>query len=317
MSTPKKPATTNDKPRLLFTGLSMGLADLIPGVSSGTIAFLYGIYDELLFSIKQATGAFPRLIFKGQFKQALAVIPFGFLIPVIGGMLIAIFSLSHLVTYLLENHATYVWSFFFGLVLGSVFLISKRVTHWNINRVLMLLLGAFITYYIVGLAGVSFEPTPLAIFLTGMIAFCAMILPGISGSLIMVILGQYKHVIEAINDLNFTILASLAAGGAVGLALFSRLLSWLLRDYHGAVIAFLIGMMIGSLRKVWPWQEGVDTSAVTNVLPSFGLELLASISLMLLAIFIVWRLEKLGIASEHDDIHTKDFEHELAEQKNQ
>ena len=132
----------------------------------------------------------------------------------------------------------------------------------------------------------------------------------------MVILGQYKHVIEAVSSRDIVILLSLAAGGVVGLAFFSRLLSWLLKHYHGSVMAFLIGMMIGSLRKVWPWQESADLAQTVNVLPEVNMQLLTSILVGIVGFTIVWRLEKLGIASEHDDIATPNFKQEIANQKN-
>jgi len=293
-------------PRLLFTGFSMGVADLVPGVSGGTIAFLYGIYDELLFSIKQVSGTFLKLILKGQFKSAWKVLPLAFLVPLLSGIVIAIFSLSKLVTYLLDNHTVLIWSVFFGLVIGSVYVISKRITHWNLSRISLLVLGAVFTFLIIGLSPIEGNAGALAIFLTGMVAFCAMILPGISGSLIMVILGQYKIVINAVSDRDFGLLIFLALGGAVGLALFSRVLIWLLKHYHAATIAFLIGMMIGSLRKVWPWQIEDQT-----VLPDLNLAILLSVFAMVIGFTLVWYLERLGIAKEHDDIDDPKFTEQI------
>ncbi len=294
----------------MFTGFSMGLADLVPGVSGGTIAFLYGIYDELLFSIKQATGTFLKLLIRGHFKAAWKVLPISFLLPLIGSIVVTIFAFSNLVTYLLDNHTILIWSLFFGLVIGSVYVISKRVDKWNLGRMSLLMLGAIATFAIIGLSPISGNASPIAIFLTGMVAFCAMILPGISGSLIMVILGQYKIVINAVSDRDFGLLIFLAVGGAFGLALFSRLLIWLLKHYHGATIAFLIGMMIGSLRKVWPWQEQEQM-----VLPDFELAFIASLTVMIIGFLIVWYLERLGIAKDHVDIDDPAFTQQIKETK--
>jgi putative membrane protein len=300
--------------RLLFTGFCMGLADLVPGVSGGTIAFLYGIYDELLFSIRTVTGKTIKLIARGKFKEALSTIPFAFLVPLAIGILTAIFGLVHLVTYLLDNHATYVWSFFFGLVLGSVVVISKRVEKWNLNRALLLLAAFSITFGVLGLPVLDTQETPLVLFLTGAIAITAMILPGISGSLIMVILGQYKTVINSVADRKIADMFYFACGAAVGIALFSRLLSWLLKNHHTAVIATMIGIMLGSLRRVWPWQTELSDGTYVNNAPEWGWPVAGSIALGLFAFALVWYLEKLGVAREHDDIDDKEFVKEMKSQ---
>lgn len=297
--------------RLVFTGFSMGLADLVPGVSGGTIALLYGIYDELLFSIKQLSGKVPRLLFAREFRKAFATIPFPFLLPLGIGMLLAVFGLSSVVSYLLDNQPGYVFSLFFGLVIGSSVVISRRVNGWNINRYLSLVISAAIIYGIVGIAEQKIGNSTGAIFISGMLGFCAMILPGISGSLILVILGQYKNMINALNDKDFIFLITLAAGGAVGLALFSRLLSWLLKHHHGAVMAALVGMMLGSLRKLVP----IDASTQGMIDPSNVAQLMLGLALLVAGVILVLRLEKLGIAEEHDDIDTKEFKKELSEQE--
>lgn len=314
----KKPPVESEKPRrirLALTGFTMGMADLVPGVSGGTIAFLFGIYDELLYSIKVITGQFPRLLLKGRFGEAWRVVPFGFLVPLFLGIGLAIFGLVGVFSYLLEHYPVYLWSLFFGLVLGSSYIVSKRVAGWNIRRFGLLVLGFAATYGLVGLPtlnGVS--PSAFVMFATGAIAICAMILPGISGSLIMVMLGQYENVINAVADRSFHLLAPFAAGAVVGIAIFSRLLSWLLKNFHSAVIAFLIGVMLGSLRKVWPWQIEVEEKIFTNTLPSLSWQLAASLVLMLAGFLLVWQLERMGIAKEHDDIDSKAFAKEIKAQ---
>ncbi len=297
--------------RLLFTGLSMGFADLIPGVSSGTIAFLYGIYDELLYTIRTLTGAFPKLLFKGQFRKAFALIPFRFLVPLGLGMVLAIFGLVQVVSYLLDTQALYIWAVFFGLVLGSALVISKRMRGWTINRGLLLLAGFGLTFCIVGLPVLESASSPLVTLGTGAIASMAMILPGISGSLMMVLLGQYEHIITAISDLDVLTLIIFAAGIVIGLALFARLLGWLLHHHHSAVIATLIGVMLGSLRAVWPWQ----TDASTNAAPTFDGTFIVVISLMVAGFILVMLLERFGIAKEHNDIESKEFQRELKTQQ--
>lgn len=306
--------TSFKKPRLFFTGLTMGLADLIPGVSGGTIALLFGIYDELLYTIKLLSGQVPRLVFQGRFKEAYKTIPFSFILPLGIGMLSAIFGLVQIVTYLLDNHAVFVWSLFFGLVLGTVVIVSKRVHGWNLRRLALLVAGAVITFSLLGLTTINTEATNLTFFGTGAVASLAMILPGISGSLIMVMLGQYETVINAVADRDMIKLLFFGAGVVVSLALSARLLSWLLRHYHAAALAFLIGVMLGSLRKVWPWQEEESSKVYVNSLPEVNWSLVASILLAVAGFIIVWKLEKIGVAKDHVDIDSKDFKHELKEQ---
>ena len=298
--------------RLFATGATMGTADLVPGVSGGTIALLFGIYEELLYSLKLVTGEVPRLALKRQFKKAWQTIPFGFLIPVFAGMALAIVGLVSVITYLLDVYPVYIWSLFFGLIIGSALIVSRRVKSWNWRRALLLLLGFLTIFVVVGLPATSGSTSLLSAALTGTIAIIAMILPGISGSLIMVILGQYERIIHAVSDRDFVTLGVFAAGAIVGLAVFSRLLSWLLREYHGAVLAFLTGMMIGSLRKVWPWQEQVSDKVYTNVMPEISWQLLASVLLASVGFALVWYLEKRGVANEHDDIQTKAFKKEAS-----
>ncbi len=304
----------NRTPRLLFTGFSMGVADLIPGVSGGTIAFLLGIYDELLYTIKLLTGTVPKLLLEGKVKEAFRAIPFGFLLPLVSGLLLAIFGLVGVVSYLLDNQAVYVWSLFFGLVLGSVYVVSKRIPEWSRKRVMLLASGFVVTFLLLGLPVLGADATPLILFSTGAIASLAMILPGISGSLIMVMLGQYANVVGAIASRDVLQLAYFALGAITGLALFARLLSWLLKNHHAGVVAVLIGVMIGSLRSVWPWQVEQQSGLFLNVLPDSVFSVFWGLILIVLGFIIVWRLEKLGLAREHIDIEDKEFIQEVKAQ---
>jgi putative membrane protein len=303
--------TKNNKIHLFFTGLTMGIADLVPGVSGGTIAFVFGIYDELLYSIKIITGRVPKLILTGNFKQAFLLIPFSFLIPLVFGLATAIFGFVQIVSFLLETQPVLLWSFFFGLVLGSAFIISGRITKWTINRFLFLILGFILTFIIVGLPSLGGSEAPFAVFTTGAIAITAMILPGISGSLIMVSLGQYEVIINAVAERDFFVLFIFAVGAIMGLALFVRLLTWLMKNYHSAVIAFLIGVMIGSLRQVWPWQDVNINGIATNVFPSIDLSVFWPIMLAIIGFIIVFILERIGVAKEYDYINTADFQNEF------
>lgn len=298
-------------PRLIFTGFSMGLADLVPGVSGGTIALLYGIYDELLYSIRVVTGKVPKLILRGKIKQTIGIIPFAFLVPLMLGLLTAIFGMVEVVTYLLDVHPAPVWSLFFGLVLGSAYVVSKRVVGWNRARVGLAIFGFVVTFIVVGLPVLSLSTSPIVLFVTGAIASCAMILPGISGSLLMVIMGQYENVLHAVADRQFDLLVVFALGAITGLALFARLLSWLLRTHHSATIALLIGVLLGSLRKVWPWQTESANGSTSIVLPEPSVAVLGAVVLMLVGFAVVWYLEKLGIAREHLDISANEFKKEV------
>ncbi|HMR55383.1 MAG TPA: DUF368 domain-containing protein [Candidatus Doudnabacteria bacterium] len=301
------------KVRLFFTGLTMGIADLIPGVSGGTIAILFGIYDELLYTIRLITGQVPRSILAGKFREAFKLIPFAFLLPVGAGLFIAIFGLVQIVSFLLETQPVLVWALFFGLVVGSVYAVSRRITKWTFRHVLFLTLGFTLTYIVVGLPAVGGNESPLVIFATGAISITAMILPGISGSLIMVLLGQYEIIINAVASRDFVTLGFFATGAIVGLALFVRLLSWLLKYYHFAVIAFLIGVMAGSLRRIWPWQDIDAVGNSVNVLPLLELSLVWPILIAVVGFLSVYILERVGIAGEHDDIDTKDFKQQMQE----
>jgi putative membrane protein len=315
MADPERQTTKSKRRelRLFLTGLTMGLADLVPGVSGGTIAFLFGIYDELLYTVKLMTGKIPKLMLAGKLKQSLRLLPFAFLLPLGLGLATAIFGLVHLVSFLLETQPVLVWALFFGLVLGSACIVSRRITTWTLRRILLLVLGFVVTYVIMGLPSMDGNAAPLAVFATGAIAITAMILPGISGSLIMVLLGQYETIINAVADRDFFILAVFAAGALVGLALFVRLLTWLMKHYHLAVIAFLVGIMAGSLRRIWPWQASDASGGVANVLPEVEWALLATTLLMCLGFAVVVLLERVGIAREHDDIDTREFREELEE----
>lgn len=299
------------KVRLFFTGLTMGLADLIPGVSSGTIALLCGIYDELLYTIKLITGRVPRLFLLGEFKQAFKLVPFGFLLPLGFGLILGVLGLVQIVSFLLNTYPVLVWAFFFGLVLGSVYVVSKRIPKWTLRRVLLALIGLILTFMIVGLSSLGGSATPLAVLVTGAIAVTAMILPGISGSLIMVLLGQYEVIITAAAEHDLFILTLFTVGAVAGLAIFVRLLTWLMKHYRLEVIAFLIGVMTGSLRAIWPWKEmGIHGSTV-NILPLFEEFLLWAVLLIIVGFIGVFILERVGIAKEHNDIDTHDYKKEL------
>jgi len=234
----------------------MGAADVVPGVSGGTIAFISGIYEELLTSISSINLKTLRVLKSEGLKAVWKTINGNFLIALLIGIFISIASLAKLISWLLENKPILVWSFFFGLVLASILYIGKQITRWNLLTIFLFIVGALIAYYITTLQPLVTEnSSPLFIFLAGSIAICAMILPGISGSFILVLLGAYKPVLDAIHNKDFKLLAILATGAIVGLLFFSKILKWLFNHYRNFTLAMLTGFILGSLNKIWPWKQ--------------------------------------------------------------
>lgn len=311
----KKPKhTVKDYLRLFFTGFTMGSADIVPGVSGGTIAFILGVYEELINAIKLVSGEVPRLVLKGKFKQAWETIPFSFLIPITLGIAAAVLSLTSILSHLLTTQPVLIWSFFFGLVLASVFLVSKRIVTWDLRDIAFMLVFTVIAYQIVGAVPVETPESPIAFVVAGAVAVSAMILPGISGSFLLLIMGKYEQIIMAIKTLDLITIGFVGIGAVLGLALFSRLLSYLFNKYHDIMIASLTGFMIGSLRKIWPWKEtitsrinshGLEVPVVQqNVLPaSYDIQVLYAVGLCILAIFVIVLLEKLQLTK----VHTEDM----------
>lgn len=234
--------------------MAMGAADIVPGVSGGSIALIAGIYQELLNSINSFTLDNLKLLIKGGFKPFFKSVNGSFLLSLLMGILTSIFALSQLITYLMRDHPIPLWSFFTGLILVSAFLILRDIKRWHLGVVLAVLIGTGIAYWVTNLPPTT---TPNAIwftFVSGAIAICAMILPGISGSFILLILGQYEAILQAVTERNFLKLFVFAAGCAVGILSFSRVVSWLLKKYHSATIGLLSGFMLGSVNELWPWK---------------------------------------------------------------
>ena len=276
---------------LMLKGLGMGAADVVPGVSGGTIAFIVGIYDELIDSIKSINMQSLKLLFTGKLRAFWKAINGNFLFFLIAGIAISVFSLAKLITFLLETEPVLVWSFFFGLVLASTWFVSKDIKEWNWKTVPSFLAGAVIAYYIT-VATPAETPTHLLfIFLCGAIAICAMILPGISGSFILVLLGKYFYIMEAVKTLDFVVLGVFALGCLLGITSFSRLLSYALKHLRNITLAVLSGFMLGSLNKVLPFFV-VENGTEQNVLPQT--EVAEGIALMLVGFFLVYVLEKVS-----------------------
>jgi putative membrane protein len=243
------------KSLLLFAkGIAMGAADVVPGVSGGTVAFISGIYDELLRSIASIPEAALQLL-RGRVVKAWQMANATFLLVLLSGILTSVFSLAQLITWLLEHHPIPVWSFFFGLILVSSHLVAREIGRWNWTRIASFALGAAFAWWITVASPIEWGHDPLSLFLAGAIAICAMILPGISGSFLLVLMGLYSLVLGAVKGLDIAVLAVFAAGCLVGILSFARLLSWLLARFRDLTLAFLTGLMLGSLNKVWPWKQ--------------------------------------------------------------
>jgi putative membrane protein len=306
-------------------GFGMGSADVIPGVSGGTIAFITGIYEELIDSIKSINLDALKALRKGGVAAAWKQINGNFLLAVFAGIVISIFSLAKGLSYVLDHYPVLVWSFFFGLIIASSIFVARHIKKWDVLKALTLLAGVAIAWMITSISQVETPHDLWFIFIAGAIAICAMILPGISGSFILVILGQYAYVLSAVKELRVDVVLTFAAGCLVGLLSFARLISFLFKKFHDHTIALLTGFMLGSLNKVWPWKNTLETYldrhgefqplVQENVLPAeynvvtpveardFGIvekpdNLGLAIALCLGAIAVVWLLEWLGNQSK-------------------
>ncbi len=237
-------------------GMAMGAADVVPGVSGGTIAFISGIYEELLQSISSVNLGVLKTLKNEGLATAWKQVNGNFLAALLLGVAISVASLAKLISWLLEAHPVLLWSFFFGLVLASVLYIGKQIERWNVASVVLMLVGAVLAYYITTLNPmVSENSSPLFLFLAGALAICAMILPGISGSFILVLLGAYKAILAAVNQRDLFTIAVVGLGAIVGLLSFSRILKWLFAHYKNYTLAVLTGFILGSLNKIWPWKK--------------------------------------------------------------
>ncbi len=279
---------------LLLKGMAMGGADVIPGVSGGTIALITGIYEELINSIRSVDGALVRLLVKFQLKAVWERINGAFLVNVFLGILISIFSLARLITYLLDEFPIHVWSFFFGLILVSIFYVSP--SKMKGTDYIGFALGAFIAYAITSFVPGETTESLWFVFVSGAIAICAMILPGISGSFILLLLGKYDYILSAVKDLNLIVIAVFGLGCLVGIISFSKLIHWLLQHYKTVTMSVLAGFMLGSLNKIWPWKIDLDNVLPTHysIVTGMNSYLGAAILFFVLGIAIVVLLERAG-----------------------
>jgi len=253
------PTALMDRLILFLKGMAMGAADVVPGVSGGTIAFITGIYDELLNSIRSANLTALQLLLKGRFADLWAHMNLAFVLVLGSGIALSLLSLSKLVLYLMEHQPILLWSFFFGLVLASIWSVGKQIERFGPGMVGLFVLGAAVAFWITTVSPSQSPESWWFIMLSGAIAICAMILPGISGSFILLLLGKYRFILESLNEFRLGVILLFSVGMVVGITSFSHLLHWLLQRYRNFTIAVLAGFMLGSLNKVWPWKVPIQT----------------------------------------------------------
>lgn len=285
----------------------MGAADAVPGVSGGTIAFISGIYEELISSISNINIS----LFKTFFSKGIVVFwkeaNGNFVASLLIGIIVSYISFMRIAKYLLENEPVLIWSFFFGLIVASIYFVGKQITKWNIPVIGSSIIGTCIAFYITTLPALATNNNSLFLFFAGAIAICAMILPGISGSFILIILGAYKTLSDALHDFDIKRIMIFTCGAVVGLLSFSHLLKWLFKHYHNITLALLTGFIFGSLNKVWPWKEtltwhtnskGIITPVLQESVSPFSFDgesqTVFAICLMLLGFLTIFILERLG-----------------------
>lgn len=244
---------------LVLKGMAMGAADVVPGVSGGTIAFISGIYEELITSINGIRPSLLKVWKSSGFKAFWRALNGNFLLAVAAGIGISIISLAKGISWLLTNQPVLLWSFFFGLVLASVIYVGRAIGRWDAAAVVLFLLGAALAWLVVSLPVSEHQDGLVYLFFSGALAICAMILPGISGAFILVLLGSYKTVLDAVHEQEFRIILVVGTGAVFGLLSFARLLKWMFSRYRNATLALLTGFILGSLRKIWPWKEVLET----------------------------------------------------------
>ena len=300
------PKTFAEHAYLFLKGVGMGTADIVPGVSGGTIAFITGIYEALLTAISSINSRFILQILRLNFKQAIAGLHLRFLVTLVFGIALAIISTSHLMHYLLTVHPTQTWSVFFGLITASIIVVGHSINN-RFASFPTLILGILLAYGITGIIPLHTPEDPWFIFFSGMIAICAMILPGLSGSFILLILGKYAFITAALRNPfnldNLEIILIFIAGCLIGILGFSRILRYGLVRWHDYTLAILTGIMIGSMRKVWPWKITLESQIIRgkeyvlreeNVWPLLDFEFGITLLLMVGGFVLVILLDKIS-----------------------
>lgn len=236
-------------------GLAMGVANIIPGVSGGTLALITGIFERLINAIKAFDIKALRLLLKGEWKTFAQKTDLYFLLSLVLGIAVAIISLARIFDFLFKHYPIYIWAYFFGLVLASIYFVGKTIDKWSWSVILFFILGTAFALYVSFLHPASENANFWYLVLCGVVAICSMILPGLSGSFVLILMGNYQLVaIHAINNLDFGVLAPVALGAVAGLIAFSYLLSWVFKHFKNQTLAVLTGFILGSLNVLWPWK---------------------------------------------------------------
>jgi len=308
------PASIKNAGLLSLKGLCMGSADVIPGVSGGTIALITGIYEDLIGALKSFDATMVKRLMALDLKGILACVHIRFLLSLFAGIGIAIISLARLMNFLLNHYPVFTWSLFFGLISASILVVSRQVANWDLSTGISLVIGTIVAAFIVQLVPVTTPETLWFILLCGIIAICAMILPGISGAFILLILGKYEFITGTLKNpfmpQNMIIIIVFCLGCLIGLLSFSRLLNYLLINYRQPTMAFLTGLMIGSMPKIWPWKEMLEIQINqgkphviwgSNIMPrAMNAEVLLALALAVIGFIVVLVIERLARVKESD-----------------
>jgi putative membrane protein len=294
----------------LFKGIAMGAANVVPGVSGGTIALITGIFERLIDAIKSFNLKAAKLLLSFKFKEFAEYTDLYFLIALFSGIFIAIITLAKLFDFLFTNYPVYIWSYFFGLVLASVYFVGKTISKWSWSVILTFLVGTSVAIIISVLNPAKEDSGFIYLMLCGVVAMCSMILPGLSGSFVLILMGNYQLVmIDAVNNMDFGILIPVGVGAVVGLIAFSHILSWVFKRYRDQTISLLTGFILGSVSILWPWQKAIylkDAAGelilkkgepivehYSRFLPeSFDQQVIFAIIFAILGIATIWGVEK-------------------------
>lgn len=282
---------------VVLKGMAMGAADVVPGVSGGTVAFITGIYQELINSLKSIEPGLLALLFQRGPAAVWQAINGNFLLALFSGVLFSVFTLAKAISYSLQHYPILVWSFFFGLIAASALLLFKQLERKSTVELLCAGIGVITAFFISSISPGQLEGSYLNLFLAGLVAICAMILPGVSGAFLLLMMGLYSTVIDAIKGLDIASIACFGAGAGMGLLLFSHVLGWLFERFYSQTLALLTGFLIGSLSMVWPWKQTLSTRLNShgqevpliqeNILPWDYQTLVGQPSYLLLALLMI------------------------------
>ncbi len=291
-------------------GFAMGAANVIPGVSGGTIALITGIFERIIDAIKSFNGTAFGLLVKGKIKEFIQYTDLYFLLSVFVGMVVSVVTLAKLLAFLFNTYPIYIWAFFFGLILASVYFVGKTINRWNISVIVSFIIGTALALSVTFLTPATQNDSFFYLVICGVVAICSMILPGLSGSFILILMGNYELVmIQAVNEMNINILFPVLIGAVAGLVVFSHILSWIYKKFKNQTIAILTGFILGSLSILWPWKneiyrlnqagdfilnngEKIVQSYSLYIPKSLNVEVGVAIGFIILGIFSIAMIEK-------------------------